>query len=82
MALKICLRLGLPEPRVKVVKIQDIASRHEINKARQIRLKEGKHIVPVPTVELKPHFSGILVDLPRQLFSRKKKLRSAMKNQL
>ena len=74
MALKICLRLGLPEP-VKVVKIQDIASRHEINKARQIRLKEGKHIVPVPTVELKPHFSGILVDLPRQLFSRKKKIK-------
>ena len=72
MALKICTRLGLPDP-VKYVKIQDIASKHEINKARQIRLKEGKHIVPVPTVELKPHFSGILVDLPHHLFSRKKK---------
>ena len=72
MALKICARLGLPKP-VKFVKIQDIASKHEINRARQIRLKEGKHIVPVPTVELKPHLSGILVDLPHHLFSRKKK---------
>ena len=74
MALKICLRLGLPKP-VKFVKIQDIASKHDINKARQIRLKEGKHIVPVPTVELKPHLSGILVDLPHHLFSRKKKVK-------
>ena len=74
MALKICLRLGLPKP-AKFVKIQDIASKHEINRARQIRLKEGKHIVPVPTVELKPHLSGILVDLPHHLFSRKKKIR-------
>ena len=74
MALKICLRLGLPKP-AKFVKIQDIASKHDINKARQIRLKEGKHIVPVPTVELKPHLSGILVDLPHHLFSRKKKIR-------
>ena len=72
MALKICARLGLPKP-VKFVKIQDIASKHESNRARQIRLKEGKHIVPVPTVELKPHLSGILVDLPHHLFSRKKK---------
>ncbi|MGE4588886.1 MAG: Asp23/Gls24 family envelope stress response protein [Acidaminococcaceae bacterium] len=74
MALKICARLGLPKP-VKIVKIQDIASRHEINRARQIRLKEGKHIVPVPTVELKPHLSGILIDLPHHLFSRKKKVK-------
>ncbi|MHC1718787.1 MAG: Asp23/Gls24 family envelope stress response protein [Acidaminococcaceae bacterium] len=74
MALKICLRLGLPKP-VKFVKIQDIASKHDINRARQIRLKEGKHIVPVPTVELKPHLSGILVDLPHHLFSRKKKIK-------
>ena len=74
MALKICSRLGLPNP-VKFVKIQDIASKHDINKARQIRLKEGKHIVPVPTVELKPHLSGILVDLPHHLFSRKKKIK-------
>ena len=74
MALKICLRLGLPKP-AKFVKIQDIASKHDINRARQIRLKEGKHIVPVPTVELKPHLSGILVDLPHHLFSRKKKIR-------
>ncbi|HIU64698.1 MAG TPA: Asp23/Gls24 family envelope stress response protein [Candidatus Avacidaminococcus intestinavium] len=72
MALKICERLALPKPE-KVIRIQDIASKYEISKARQVRLKEGKHIVPVPTVELKPHFTGILVDLPHRLFSRKKR---------
>lgn len=81
MALKICARLGLPKP-VKFVKIQDIASKHEINRARQIRLKEGKHIVPVPTVELNHILSGILVDLPHHQFSRKEKVRSAMRSQL
>ncbi|MDD4084098.1 MAG: Asp23/Gls24 family envelope stress response protein [Acidaminococcaceae bacterium] len=74
MAFKICQRLDLPEP-VKVIRIQDIASKHEISKARQIRLKEGKHIVPVPTVELKPHLSGILIDLPHHLFARRKTTR-------
>lgn len=72
MALKICLRLGLPKP-VKFVKIQDIASKHDINKARQIRLKEGKHIVPVPTVELKPHLSGILVGFVASFIFKKEK---------
>ena len=41
----------------------------KITKARYSRLQEGKHIVPVPTVELKPHFTGYFADLPYNLFS-------------
>ena len=68
---KICSRLELPLPE-KYVRITDISTPHEMKKAREMRLKEGKHIVPVPTIELKPHLSGVLVDLPHRLFGRKK----------
>ncbi len=70
----ICKRLELPQP-TSYIQIQDIATKHEINKAREARIKEGKHIVPVPTIELKPHLSGVLVDLPRRLFGRRKEKR-------
>lgn len=69
---KICERLNLPVP-AKYVHIQDVASKHDINKAREMRLKEGKHIVPVPTIELKPHLSGVLVDLPHRIFGHREK---------
>lgn len=68
---KIIHRLVLPEP-VKTVYITQIASKQEIKNAKKARLKYGKHIVPVPTVELKQHFSGYFADLPYNLFSRNK----------
>lgn len=61
MVEKIVDVLGLP-PVSKVIRIEDIATKSEIAKARESRLKEGKHIIPVPTIELKPHFSGYLID--------------------
>ena len=69
---KIVKRLELPEPE-KTVYIQQIASKQEIKKAKQARLRDGKHIVPVPTVELKPHFTGYFADLPYNLFSKQRK---------
>ena len=66
---KIVGRLQLPKP-VKTVYINEIASKAEIKKARYSRLHDGKHIVPVPTVELKPHFTGYFADLPYNIFSR------------
>ena len=71
---KICATLALPPP-AKYVRIQDVASKYEMNKAREMRIKEGKHIVPVPTIELKPHFTGVLIDLPHRLFGNKQKKR-------
>ena len=76
MVNRIAERLHLPKPS-KVIRIEDIASRREIAKARESRLKDGRHIVPVPTIELKPHFSGYLIDPLVGLFNRpKNKLRS------
>ena len=69
---KIIGRLQL-NPPVKTVYINQIASKAEIKKARFSRLHEGKHIVPVPTVELKPHFTGYFADLPYNLFSSKRR---------
>lgn len=69
---KICKRLNLEGP-AKTVYIHQIASKKEIKKARHSRLQEGKHIVPVPSVELKPHFTGYFADLPYNIFSKQRK---------
>lgn len=69
MVHKIAKILGLPFV-AKIVRIEDIATQREIEKARVCRLREGKHIIPVPTIELKPHFSGYLID-PLESFFKK-----------
>jgi len=56
----------------KTIMIEDIATPAEMDKARESRLKEGKHVIPVPTIELKPHFSGYLID-PLEIFFKKPK---------
>ena len=40
--------------------------------ARNMRVTEGKHVIPVPTFELKKEFSGYLLD-PLQIFKSKGK---------
>ena len=71
---KITARLVLPDP-LKTIYITDIASKQEIKKAHESRLRYGKHIVPVPTVELKQHFSGFFANLPYNIFSKNKNTR-------
>ena len=71
---KITARLVLPGP-LKTIYITDIASKQEIKKAHESRLRYGKHIVPVPTVELKQHFSGFFANLPYNIFSKNKNTR-------
>lgn len=73
MAHKICKILALPSIS-KIINIEDIATRAEMQKAHTCRMKEGKHIIPVPTIELKPHFSGFLID-PIQSFFKKSRTR-------
>ena len=69
MVHKITKILKLPSI-AKVIRIEDIASKTEMAEAQVSRLKEGKHIIPVPTIELKPHFSGYLIDPLQSLFKR------------
>lgn len=66
---KIIEALDLP-PIHKVIRIEEIASPAEINKAKELRVKEGKHVIPLPTIEVKPHFSGFMVD-PLDIFFKK-----------
>lgn len=76
MILKIVEKLDAPKP-IKTVYINDIATKEEIKKARYSRLHEGKHIVPVSSVELKPHFTGYFADLPYNIFSKNRRQKNA-----
>ena len=71
MASKIAKALKLPAVS-RFVHIEDIATQSEMDKARFHRLREGKHIIPVPTIELKPHFSGYLVDPINSLLKKRR----------
>lgn len=69
MVAKIAENLELP-PIEKTVYIQDVATQEEMDTARRIRVTEGKHVIPVPTFEIKKEFSGYLLD-PLQIFKTK-----------
>ena len=66
MVKTIAENLGLP-PIKKTIYITDVATEEEIENAKRIRTTEGKHVIPVPTFELKKDFSGYLLD-PLQIF--------------
>ena len=66
MVKTIAENLGLP-PIKKTIYITDVATEEEIENAKRIRTTEGKHVIPVPTFELKKNFSGYLLD-PLQIF--------------
>jgi adenylate kinase family enzyme len=71
MVLKIATRLQLPVP-ARVIKIEDIASQEEIEKAIRTRKIEGKHVIPVPSIEIKRNYPHIFYDAIRILQKRKK----------
>ncbi|MBR2785464.1 MAG: Asp23/Gls24 family envelope stress response protein [Clostridia bacterium] len=58
------LKLG---PIQKTIYIEDIATPEKIEEARKSRNEEGKHVVPVPTFEIKKQFSGYFID-PLRMF--------------
>jgi len=64
MVNKIAVRLQLPPPQ-KIIKIEDISSQEEIEKAIRTRRIEGKHVIPVPSIEVKKSYSGIFYDVIR-----------------
>ena len=66
MVQKIVENLGLP-PISETIYIKDVATKEEMETARRIRVTEGKHVIPVPTFEIKKDFSGYLLD-PLQIF--------------
>ena len=71
MVAKIAENLGLPQIS-KTTYISEVATEEEMKTARHIRETQGKHVIPVPTFELKKDFSGYLLD-PLQIFKSKGK---------
>lgn len=71
MVQKIQENLGLPKIS-ETIYITDVATEEEMQTARRIRQTEGKHVIPVPTFEIKKDFSGYLLD-PLQVFKSKGK---------
>ena len=61
MVEKIAARLQLPRP-IKVVKIEDISSHDDIEKAIRTRRIEGKHVIPVPSIEIKRSYPNIFYE--------------------
>lgn len=49
-------------PIGRIIRISDVASKEEIEKAKYVRKTQGKHVIPVPTFEIKKDFSGVLLD--------------------
>ena len=71
MVEKIAENLGLPKIS-DTTYITDVATEEEMETARRIRVTEGKHVIPVPTFEIKKDYSGYLLD-PLQIFKSKGK---------
>ena len=57
MVEKIAEALKLPKIE-KIIRIEDVATEEEIKDAKRMRVSEGKHIIPVPELEIKKDFSG------------------------
>lgn len=69
MVSKIAENLNFPKIS-ETIYITDVATEEEIEAARKMRVTEGKHVIPVPTFEIKKDFSGYLLD-PLQIFKSK-----------
>ncbi|MDR2471386.1 MAG: hypothetical protein LBD09_04685 [Treponema sp.] len=70
MVNKIAGRLELPLPE-RIIHIEEIASREDIEKAVRTRKIEGKHVIPVPAIEIKRSYPQIFYDAIRILKRRR-----------
>ncbi|MDO5737784.1 MAG: ATP-binding protein [Eubacteriales bacterium] len=61
MVERICNNLSLNKPE-KYIMIEDVTTEAERNLAKSVRISEGKHTIPVPSLEIKHEFSGYLSD--------------------
>lgn len=79
---RIVARLELPEPSERI-HIEDITSARDRSKAQKARKQQGKHVIPVPTLQLKRDFAGYFMN-PQKLIRQAKdvtdKAQEAIKN--
>jgi adenylate kinase family enzyme/uncharacterized alkaline shock family protein YloU len=69
MVSKIAARLQMPPPS-KIIKIEDVASQEDIDKAIRTRRIEGKHVIPVPSIEIKRSYPNIFQNAIRIFLKR------------
>jgi len=72
MVIQLASRLGLP-PISQIIQIEEIASQKDIEDAIKSRFEEGKHVIPVPAIEVKRDYAQILSDSIRIFFHWDKK---------
>lgn len=70
MVNKITSRLSLPLPE-KIIHIEDVASEEDIENAMHIRFTEGKHVIPVPSIEITRSSPQIVFDSIKIRFKKK-----------
>lgn len=63
---QICERLCLPVPS-EYLHIEDILTKEQIARARELRSNAGMHTIPAPSFELKKRFSGYFLVAPRRI---------------
>ena len=61
MLSKICENLWLNQPSM-LIRIEDVSTEEERRLARNTRMTEGMHTIPVPSMEIKHEFSGYFSD--------------------
>lgn len=61
MLQKICASLWLNPPSM-LIRIEDVSTEQERRLAKTIRVTEGQHTIPVPSMEIKHEFSGYFAD--------------------
>jgi ABC-type dipeptide/oligopeptide/nickel transport system ATPase component len=74
MVTRIATTLGLL-PINRMISIEDVSTREEIVRALRIRAEQGKHIIPVPSVEIKRNYPHIFFESVKILLKAKKGLR-------
>jgi ABC-type dipeptide/oligopeptide/nickel transport system ATPase component len=76
MILRIAKTLGLL-PIHRVISIQEVSTREEIAQALKIRAEQGKHIIPVPGVEIKRNYPHIFSESVKILLKGKRGFRGS-----
>lgn len=72
MVNRLAERLELP-PISQIIKIEEIASQKDIEDAIKSRFEDGKHVIPVPAIEVKRDYAQILSDSIRIFFKGEKR---------
>ena len=61
MVSRIVKTLNLPQP-IKTISIEEIATADEIASAIHMRQSQGRHVIPVPSIEVKRNHSGFVTE--------------------